>query len=62
MKKLKRDIDIYSDQTETPKQINNGNGSVNRGTRNLMKDIQAELGNEENVDDTDFDSENQTDY
>jgi hypothetical protein len=62
MKKLKRDIDIYSDQTEKPKQIN-VSGTVNRGTRNLMKEIQAELGNEEPEEDsTDFDSEEQTDY
>jgi hypothetical protein len=59
MKKLKRDIDIYSDQTDTPKQITTGGGSVNRGTRNLMKEIQAELGNEEETDETDFDTENQ---
>ena len=60
MKKLKRDIDIYSDNQSidiTPKQ---GSGSVSRGTRNLMKEIQAELGNEE-IEDEDFDSENQTD-
>jgi hypothetical protein len=62
MKKLKRDIDIYSDQTDTPKQINSGSGSVNRGTRNLMKEIQAELGNEEETDETDFDSEQQNEF
>jgi hypothetical protein len=57
MKKLKRDIDIYTDSkaidvTEVKA------GSVNRGTRNLMKDIQSELGNEE-IEETDFDSEEQ---
>jgi hypothetical protein len=62
MKKLKRDIDIYSDQTDTPKQITTGGGNVNRGTRNLMKEIQAELGNEEEVDPTDFDSEDQNQF
>jgi hypothetical protein len=61
MKKLKRDIDIYSDDSEKPKQISTGSGSVNRGTRNLMKEIQAELGNEESIDETDFDSEKQED-
>jgi hypothetical protein len=59
MKKLKRDIDIYNDESEKPKQISSGNGSVNRGTRNLMKEIQAELGNQEIEDPTDFDSEEQ---
>ena len=59
MKKLKRDIDIYSDQQ--PKVIESKtHATINRGTRNLMKDIQAEIGNEE-IEETDFDSENQTD-
>jgi hypothetical protein len=62
MKKLKRDIDIYSDDVEKPKQITGG-GNVNRGTRNLMKEIQAELGNEEEeISPDDFDSDQQTDY
>lgn len=59
MKKLKRDIDVYSDQQSTisikPSEPAN---SVKRGTRNLMKEIQAELGNEE-IEETDFDAENQ---
>jgi len=62
LKKLKRDIDIYRDGESidvTPK--NQGVGNVKRGTRNLMKEIQAELGNEE-IDETDFDSENQTEF
>lgn len=62
LKKLKRDVDIYRDSETidvTPK--NQGGGNVKRGTRNLMKEIQAELGNEE-TDETDFDSENQTDF
>ena len=58
MKKIKRDIDIYNDQSDQPKQISSS-GNVNRGTRNLMKEIQAELGNVENEDPTDFDSEDQ---
>ena len=56
MKKMKRDIDIYSDSQSID--ISSKQGSVSRGTRNLMKEIQAELGNEEVEDD--FDSENQT--
>lgn len=64
MKKLKRDIDIYSDEArggeaKPTKKIDGGN--VARGTRNLMKEIQAELGNEEPEEDpTDFDSESQS--
>jgi hypothetical protein len=58
MKKLKRDIDVYSDNVQDAKVISSTTGSVSRGTRNLMRDIQAELGNED-VEDTDFDSENQ---
>ncbi len=62
MKKLKRDIDIYNDDVEKPKQITGG-GNVNRGTRNLMKEIQAELGNEEEeTSPDDFDSDEQTNY
>jgi len=61
MKKLKRDIDIYgSDSAIVITQEKNQQGSVKRGTRNLMKEIQAELGNEE-LDETDFDSDSQTD-
>jgi hypothetical protein len=61
MKKLKRDIDIYSDPQ--PKIIEAKSvGTVNRGTRNLMKEIQAEIGNEEKTDPDDFDSEEQTDF
>jgi hypothetical protein len=59
MKKMKRDIDIYSDQGIQQKKIESS-GTINRGTRNLMKDIQAELGNVEEEDPTDFDSEEQT--
>lgn len=62
LKKLKRDIDIYRDAEAidvTPK--NQAGGNIKRGTRNLMKEIQAELGNEE-IDETDFDSENQTEF
>jgi hypothetical protein len=65
MKKLKRDIDIYADdargggEAKPTKKLESGN--VARGTRNLMKEIQAELGNEEPEEDpTDFDSDNQT--
>jgi hypothetical protein len=50
MKKLKRDIDIYSDDngtssTKQQKQINSG-GTVARGSRDLMREIQEELGEE----------------
>jgi hypothetical protein len=61
MKKLKRDIDVYSNPTDEQKpKLQGGGGNVVRGTRNLMKEIQEELGNEE-PDPTDFDSERQTD-
>jgi hypothetical protein len=61
MKKLKRDIDIYGNSTTIQiEEKNNQAGSVKRGTRNLMREIQAELGNEEIEDATDFDSEDQT--
>jgi len=60
MKKLKRDIDIYSD-TKPIDVTEVKSGVVNRGTRNLMKEIQAELGNEEEqTEETDFDSDEQT--
>jgi len=61
MKKLKRDIDIYSDplpKTIEAKPI----GTINRGTRNLMKEIQAELNNEEDIEETDFDSDEQDQF
>jgi hypothetical protein len=61
MKKLKRDIDIYSDplpKTIEAKPI----GTINRGTRNLMKEIQAELTNEEDIEETDFDSDEQDQF
>jgi hypothetical protein len=63
MKKLKRDIDVYSNPTDEQKpKLQAGGGNVVRGTRNLMKEIQEELGNEEpEPDPTDFDSERQTD-
>ena len=59
MKKLKRDVDIYSDSQAIDITPKSDSGSVSRGTRNLMREIQAELGNEE-IDESDFDSENQT--
>jgi len=59
MKKMKRDIDIYSDSQAIDVTPKSGSGSVSRGTRNLMKEIQAELGNEE-IEDEDFDSDKQT--
>lgn len=61
MKKLKRDIDIYGDSIDiTPKESKPQAATINRGTRNLMKDIQAEINGEE-IEETDFDSENQED-
>lgn len=60
MKKLKRDIDIYGSTTIIQIEEKNQAGSVKRGTRNLMREIQAELGNEDIEDATDFDSEDQT--
>lgn len=60
MKKLKRDIDIYSDQQ--PKVIEaKTHATINRGTRNLMKEIQAEIGNGE-IEETDFDSDKQEEF
>jgi hypothetical protein len=62
MKKLKRDIDIYADPQPTVIESKTV-GTVNRGTRNLMKEIQAELGNEESKPEgEDFDSTEQTDF
>jgi hypothetical protein len=56
MKKLKKDVDIYNNTIEIKAQKFES-GNISRGTRNLMRDIQKELGNEE----TDFDSETQED-
>jgi len=61
MKKMRRDIDIYQNtiNTTTAKIEQQGTQTV-RGTRNLMREIQAELGNEEPEEDPyDFDSEAQ---
>jgi hypothetical protein len=60
MKKLKRDIDIYGSTTTIQIEEKNQAGSIKRGTRNLMREIQAELGNEDIEDATDFDAEDQT--
>ena len=58
MKKIKRDIDIYSDYSEEkPKKIE-GSGTTVRGTRNLMIELQKEM-DDESVDPEDFDSEEQ---
>lgn len=47
MKKLKRDIDIYEDDASgSKKQISAGNGNIIRGSRDLMREIQEELGEE----------------
>jgi hypothetical protein len=62
MKKLKRDIDIYSDTPTIEISSKTQDGTVKRGTRNLMREIQAEIGNEEVEDPTDFDDEGQTDF
>ena len=63
MKKLKRDIDIYSDSQaiDITNQKQLPGSSMTRGTRNLMREIQSELNGEEEIDENDFDSENQTD-
>jgi hypothetical protein len=58
MKKLKRDIDIYT-ETKAIDVTDVKSVSVNRGTRNLMREIQSELGNEEEKEETDFDSDEQ---
>jgi hypothetical protein len=58
MKKLKRDIDVYQDTPSKTIEVQAGK-TTTRGTRNLMRDIQAEL-NPDEVEETDFDSENQT--
>jgi hypothetical protein len=59
MKKLKRDIDIYSNTIEIKPNKKIESNNVSRGTRNLMRDIQAELGNEEFEDPDDIDSDSQ---
>jgi len=53
IKKIKRDIDIYADERDkTPKKFEISGGPTQvRGTRNLMKDIQEELGNKVDEDD-----------
>jgi hypothetical protein len=58
MKKLKRDIDIYQDNQSKAIEVQAGK-TTTRGTRNLMREIQAEL-NPDEVEETDFDSDNQT--
>jgi hypothetical protein len=58
MKKLKRDIDVYQDTPSKTLEVQAGK-TTTRGTRNLMREIQAEL-NPDEVEETDFDSENQT--
>lgn len=63
MKKLKRDIDIYANTGAIEIKETKNSGSVSRGTRNLMKDIQAELGKEEEkIEEDDFDSDEQTNF
>jgi hypothetical protein len=58
MKKLKRDIDVYQDTPQKTIEVQVGK-TTTRGTRNLMRDIQAEL-NPDEIEEADFDSENQT--
>tara|TARA_R110000868_G_scaffold141780_9_gene358572 strand:+ start:15096 stop:15716 length:621 start_codon:yes stop_codon:yes gene_type:complete len=58
MKKLKRDIDIYQDAPSKTIEVQ-ADKTTTRGTRNLMREIQAEL-NPDQIEETDFDSENQT--
>ena len=58
MKKLKRDIDIYQDAPSKTIEVQ-ADKTTTRGTRNLMREIQAEL-NPDQIEKTDFDSENQT--
>ena len=58
MKKLKRDIDVYQDSPQKTVEVQAGK-TTSRGTRNLMREIQAEL-NPDESEETDFDSENQT--
>jgi hypothetical protein len=61
MKKMRRDIDIYQNTINTTTaKIEQQGSQTSRGTRNLMREIQAELGNEEPEEDPyDFDSEAQ---
>lgn len=61
MKKLKRDIDIYANTGAIEIKDVKTTGSVSRGTRNLMKDIQAELNGDNEISNEDFDSEEQID-
>lgn len=61
MKRLKRDIDIYANTGVIEIKDVKSSGTINRGTRNLMKDIQAEISGEEEISNEDFDSEEQTD-
>ena len=61
MKKLKRDIDIYANTGAIEIKEVKSSGTINRGTRNLMKDIQSEISGEEEISNEDFDSEEQTD-
>jgi hypothetical protein len=60
MKKLKRDIDIYANTGAIEIKDVKTVGSVSRGTRNLMRDIQAEINGDEEISNEDFDSEEQT--
>lgn len=63
LKKLKKDIDIYSEKNESESKslkIEDSKGTLVRGTRNLMKDIQNELNDIEIEDEDDFDSDSQT--
>lgn len=61
MKKMRRDIDVYQNTIDTTTaKIEQQGTQTSRGTRNLMREIQAELGNEEPEEDPyDFDSEAQ---
>lgn len=61
MKKLKRDIDIYANTGSIEIKDVKTTGSMSRGTRNLMKDIQAELNGDNEISNEDFDSEEQID-
>lgn len=67
-KKLKRDIDIYNNSMViTNIHVNQPQYKISRGTGNLMKDIQAELGNlkdddEEDLTDNNSDLESIQDY
>lgn len=56
MKKLKRDIDIYQDSPDQ-KMLKIGNKTSVRGTRNLMMEIQEELGRSEIEENADFEQQ-----